>query len=82
MSAPTIPTATDGQEELTLQQITERHKDRWVAMVVTKRDGNLQPVAGRVVAMDADRYRLRESLVKYTDVCIFYTGEPPYPILL
>ncbi|MDG7007073.1 MAG: hypothetical protein JRN06_02375 [Nitrososphaerota archaeon] len=82
MSAPAIPTATDGQEELTLQQITERHKDRWVAMVVTKRDGNLQPVAGRVVAMDADRYRLRESLVKYTDVCIFYTGEPPYPILL
>ena len=77
-----IPSATDGQEELTLQQVAERHKDRWVAMVVTKRDGDLQPLAGKVVAADPDRYRLRESLAKYTDVCIFYAGEPPYPILL
>ncbi|MDG7001457.1 MAG: hypothetical protein JRN15_20360 [Nitrososphaerota archaeon] len=68
--------------ELTLQQIFEQHKDMWVAMLVTKRDENMQPVAGKVVAEDVDRYRLRLNIVKYNDICIFFAGETPYPLLM
>lgn len=81
--SPPSDSPTGGEEsELTIQEITANYKGVWVAILVTKRDGNLQPVAGRVVAEDPDRYRLREKLTKYTDVCIFYAGEPPYPLLL
>ena len=69
-------------EELVLSEVRTRYKDRWVAMIVTGRDKNLQPAKGKVVADDIDRYMLRQKLVKYTDICIFYTGEPVYPLLL
>ena len=68
--------------ELSLSQIAEKYKDRWVAIVVTGRDDNSQPTKGKVIAQDVDRYRLRSSLAKYDEVCIFYTGETPYPLLL
>lgn len=51
-------------------------------MEVTKRDANLQPVAGRVIAEDVDRYRLRQQVFKYNDICIFFVGDPGYPTLL
>lgn len=69
-------------EDLALPEIRARYKDRWVAVVVTKRDKNLQPLSGRVVADDIDRYMLRQKLGKYPDICIFFTGESPYPLLL
>lgn len=65
-----------------MKQIFEQYKDMWVAMLVTKRDENLQPVAGKVVAEDVDRYRLRVNIVKYNDICIFFAGETPYPLLM
>jgi len=68
--------------ELTLPQIFEMYKDRWVAILVTKRDENQQPTAGKVVADDVDRYRLRTNITKYNDVCIFFAGESPYPLLM
>jgi hypothetical protein len=69
--------------ELTLPQIFEKHKDRWVAMIVTKREkGTGQPLAGKVVGEDVDRYRLRQNVVKYQDLCIFYAGETPFPLFL
>ena len=70
------------QEDLALPEIRERHKDRWVAVVVGKRDKNLQPLSGKVVAEDIDRYLLRQKLGNYPDICIFFTGESPYPLLL
>lgn len=77
------PTGEQGEPGvLALPEIRERHKDRWVAVVVTKRDKNLQPLGGKVVAEDIDRYMLRQKLGKYPDICIFYTGESPYPLLL
>lgn len=73
-------------EELALPEIRKRYKDRWVAMIVTGRDKNLQPTKGKVVQDDIDRYMLRQKLrLKpggYLDICIFFTGEPPYPLLL
>jgi len=78
---PPTPQAEE-PEDLPLSEVMARHKDQWVAMVVTARDRNLQPVRGKVVASDIDRYRLRRSLLKYDDVCIFYAGEPPYPLFL
>jgi hypothetical protein len=69
-------------EELTLSQIAGKYKDRWVAIVVTARDANSQPTKGKIVTQDVDRYRLRQSLAKHDEVCIFYTGETPYPLLL
>ena len=68
--------------ELTLSEIFEQHKEMWVAMLVTKRDENQQPIAGKIVAVDVDRYRLRLNIVKYDDVCIFFAGETPYPLLM
>ena len=82
MSTGSNPSSEEKIEELSIREIFERYKDRWVAIVVTKRDGNLQPIGGRVVAEDVDRYRLRGHVIKYTDVCIFYAGESPYPLLL
>lgn len=69
-------------EVLTLPEISQKHKDRWVAIEVTERDENLQPVKGRVLAEDIDRYNLREKTVKYNEVCIFYAGDVPYRLLL
>jgi hypothetical protein len=68
--------------ELTLPEFFEQYKGRWVAMTVTKRDKNGQPTAGKLVAEDVDRYRLRQTVVKNNDICIFFAGEPPFPIFL
>ncbi len=68
--------------ELTLSEIRKRYKDKWVAVIVTKRDRNLQPVRGKVVAEDMDRFLLRQKLGAYSDICIFFAGEPIYPPLL
>lgn len=67
---------------LTMKEIREKYKDRWVAMTVTQRDENLQPTAGTIIADDLDRYRLRSKLTNHLDVCIFHTGECAYPLLL
>ncbi len=69
-------------EEMTLSQISERYHDRWVAVEVTRRDRNGQPVRGSVVAADVDRYNIREKTMKLTDICIFYAGETPYRLHL
>ncbi len=69
-------------EEMTLSQISERYHDRWVAVEVTRRDRNGQPVRGRVVAADVDRYNIREKTMRLTDICIFYAGEIPYRLHL
>jgi len=69
-------------EELTLFQISEKYNGRWVAILVTKRDRNHQPVRGRVVADDIDRYRVREKTTRYDDLCIFYAGDVAYHLLL
>jgi hypothetical protein len=74
--------ANPEREELTLSEVSEKHKGKWVALVVTGRDRNAQPVRGRVVAEDVDRYRLREKTTKYDDICIFYAGDSPYRLLL
>ncbi|MGA2198989.1 MAG: hypothetical protein ABSG45_03535 [Nitrososphaerales archaeon] len=65
-------------EELTLSQISARHHDRWVAVEVTRRDRNRQPVQGRVVAEDVDRYNIRMKTMNVADICIFYAGELPF----
>ena len=75
-------TGSSEPENLTLSEISQRYSGRWVAITVTERDRNLQPVKGRVVADDVDRYRLREKTAKYDDICIFYVGESPYLLLL
>jgi len=74
----------EGEEpqERELRQIFEEYKDMWVAMIVTKRDKNFQPLAGRVVANEVDRYKLRLKIVKYDDICIFFSGDTPYPLLI
>ncbi len=43
MSAGSNPQPEEQKEELTIPEIHARYKGRWVAIVVTKRDGNLQP---------------------------------------
>ncbi len=69
-------------EVLTIPEMLERYKDHWVGIEVTERDKSLQPVKGRVLAHDPDRYGLREKTSRYPEVCIFYAGEPPFPLLL
>ena len=70
-------------EELTIAEIFQKYHGRWVAVIVTRRDENLQPAAGRVIAEDVDRYRLRQTTSKVREeICIFFAGEPEFPILL
>ena len=69
-------------EELPLSGIRERYKNEWVGVIVTGRTKNFEPTKGKVVADDPDRYRLRQKLLKYPDICIFFTGEPPFPLIL
>ena len=73
--------ASEGPD-IPLSKVSERYKDRWVAVVVTSRDKNLQPLTGRVVADDVDRYRLRDKVLQYNDICILYAGDCPYPLML
>lgn len=68
--------------ELTIPEIRKQFKDKWVAVVVTRRNRNLQPTRGKVVAQDMDRFLLRQKLGKYKDICIFFAGDPVYPPLL
>ena len=75
-------TSSQGSKELSLEQARAQFPKMWVAMVVTRRDDNGQPLAGRVVAEDPDRYRLREKLIQLKAVCIFFAGESPFPLLL
>ena len=49
---------------------------------MTARDKNFQPTSGKVVAHDFDRYRLRQNLYNYKDVCIFFAGESIFPLFL
>jgi hypothetical protein len=69
-------------ENLSLSEIFERYRDRWVAIEVTKRDGNLQPIEGRVVEAEVDRYTLAEKTTKLEDVCILYAGDLAFRILV
>jgi len=83
-SSNTAPPAgeQEGSQELSLPDIIKQYKGKWVALTVTGRDKNFQPTKGKVVADDMDRYMLRMKLKKFQDICIFFAGEPPYPLLL
>jgi hypothetical protein len=70
------------EEELSILEIAEKYPKRWVAVVVTQRDENLQPSRGKVVADDVDRYRLRRKVTNFDDICIYYAGESDFPLLL
>jgi hypothetical protein len=69
-------------KEATFEQIKKDHPNLWVAVTVTKRDQNGQPIAGKVIAEDADRYRLRDQIIMHNDICIFFAGDPLYPLFL
>jgi hypothetical protein len=75
-------TGAQEQQEVALSEMTAKYPNRWVAIVVTKRDRNFQPLAGKVVADDVDRYRLRQKIIAYKDICILFAGENAYPLLL
>jgi hypothetical protein len=75
-------TDDDRPEVMSLPEIINAHKGRWVAIEVTERDKNSQPVEGRVVEVEADRHMLAEKTAKYDDVCIFYAGDPIFRLLL
>jgi hypothetical protein len=73
---------TEPNEELAIADIHQKYPKRWVAIVVTKRDRNMQPLRGKVVADDVDRYRLRQKIGQFNDICILYAGEADFPLLL
>lgn len=49
-------------QELTLSEISEKYKDRWVATEVTSRGKDFQPLKGRVVENDVDRFSIGRKL--------------------
>jgi hypothetical protein len=69
-------------QDLSLPEIIRKYPGRWVAIIVTQRDDNMQPIGGRVVADDVDRYRLRQKITQYDDICLLYAGNPDYHLLL
>ncbi|HVP22438.1 MAG TPA: hypothetical protein VMS77_00845 [Conexivisphaerales archaeon] len=74
--------SSTAEEELTLEAIRSKYLNRWVAIEVTKRDSSQQPAAGVVVADDVDRYRLRQKLTRYADICILYAGDSSYTVMM
>lgn len=70
------------EEELSISEIRQKYSKRWVAVIVTQRDRNMQPIRGQVVADDVDRYRLRQKITEFNDICLFYAGEAEFPLLL
>jgi hypothetical protein len=70
------------KDELSIKEIYRKYRGMWVAVIVTKRDANGQPLYGNVVASDVDRYRLRQQTISYREICIFFAGEPDYPLLV
>jgi hypothetical protein len=70
------------EEELSISEIRQKYSKRWVAVIVTQRDRNMQPIRGQVVADDVDRYRLRQKITEFKDICLFYAGETEFPLLL
>jgi hypothetical protein len=73
---------TKSNEELAILEIHQKYPKRWVAIMVTRRDRNMQPLRGKVVADDVDRYRLRQKIGQFNDICILYAGEADLPLLL
>jgi hypothetical protein len=67
MGTGSTPQPEEKKEELSIPEIHARYKGKWV---------------GTIAAEDLDRYRLRGHVAKYADICIFYAGESPYPLLL
>lgn len=61
---------------LTLGEVLEKYKGRWVAARVVERDEAGQPAKLDIVAV-GDRYRVREYVEAEDDVCIFYAGDVP-----
>ena len=59
MSTSGVAQQPEKTEDLSLEEISTKYAGRWVALTVTARDKNLQPVRGIVVADEVDRYRLR-----------------------
>ncbi len=70
------------EEELSISEIRQKYSRRWVAVIVTQRGRNMQPIRGQVVADDVDRYRLRQKITEFNDICLFYAGETEFPFLL
>lgn len=77
-----LSSGNDQLEELPLTEIFKKYNGKWVALIVTQRDRNLQPLAGKIVSAENDRYRLRQKIAKYNDICITFAGEPKYPLFL
>lgn len=61
-------------EVMTIDDARRKYEGLWVAGIVVRRDESLQPQAVRVVASHPDRYRLRDSIDKGLDYCIFFGG--------
>lgn len=78
----TETSATGNPKDLSLEEISNGYAGNWVAITVTKRDVNFQPMRGIVVASDADRYRLRASITQYKDICILFAGDIPFRLML
>ena len=69
-------------KDLSLEEISIKYAGRWVALTVTSRDKNLQPLRGIVVADEVDRYRLRGRITNYQEICIIFAGGSPYHLML
>ncbi|MDG6995646.1 MAG: hypothetical protein JRN52_06970 [Nitrososphaerota archaeon] len=82
MSPPEVAQQPEKTEDLSLEEISTKYAGRWVALTVTARDKNLQPIRGIVVADEVDRYRLRSHITNYQDICIIFAGGSPYHLML
>ncbi len=61
-----------------IEDLKEKYKGRWIAIIVTERDENGQPLKGQILSFSSDRYLLRDKVASEGDVCIFYTGRVPW----
>jgi len=70
------------EDVLTMAEATQEYPEEWLAMRVTRRDSNGQPMEGVVIAHDKDKRLIRTSTIREREICIFYAGQSPVWVMI
>jgi len=70
------------QDVLSIAEAMQEYPEEWIAMRVTERDSNGQPLEGIVVWHERDKRQLRTNTLKERELCVFFGGYPQVPVMI
>ncbi|MBI2183406.1 MAG: hypothetical protein HYU39_00445 [Thaumarchaeota archaeon] len=62
---------SEGQPDLTVDEIIEKYNGLWVAVKITRRDRTGQPVRGKVLHYHAIRKQVADTIYGKKGICLF-----------